>query len=62
MNGIDPWAFMQGLAGRIDDLTERAEIEEALDRMEYLFEVLDPELQEPAYTLVEKLRDKLAKV
>jgi hypothetical protein len=60
MNGIDPWAFMQDLAGRIDGLTERAEIEETLDRMEYLLEVLDPELQEPAYTLVDKLRDKLA--
>ena len=62
MNGIDPWAFMQDLAGRIDGLTDRAAIEDALDRMEYLLEVLDPELQEPAYDLVEKLRAKLAQV
>ena len=60
MNGIDPWAYMQGLAGRLDSLTKRDEIEEALDRMEYLIEVLDPELQGPAYDLVERLRDKLA--
>lgn len=59
MNGIDPWAFMQDLAGRIDGMCERGEIERALDDLEYLMEVLDPELQEPAYGLVERLRAKL---
>ena len=59
MNGVDPWAFMQDLAGRIDGMRERREIERALDDLEYLMEVLDPELQEPAYALVERLRAKL---
>ena len=59
MNGVDPWAFMQDLAGRIDGMHERSEIERALDDLEYLMEVLDPELQEPAYGLVERLRAKL---
>ena len=59
-NGVDPWTYMQGLAGRLDSLKEQAELEEALDRMEYLLEVLDPELQDPAYDLVERLREKLA--
>jgi hypothetical protein len=60
MNGVDPWGYMQDLAGRIDAMSERGEIERALDDLEYLMEVLDPELQEPAYGLVERLRDKLA--
>jgi len=59
MNGVDPWAFMQDLAGRIDGMTERKAIERALDDLEYLIEVLDPELQEPAYDLSERLRAKL---
>ena len=61
MNAVDPWAFMQDLAGRIDAMHERNEIERALDDLEYLMEVLDPELQEPAYGLVDRLRAKLAK-
>jgi len=59
VNGVDPWAFMQDLARRIDGMRERGEIERALDDVEYLMEVLDPELQEPAYRLVERLRAKL---
>ncbi|MEA3277910.1 MAG: hypothetical protein U9Q81_22020 [Pseudomonadota bacterium] len=50
---------MQDLSGRIDGMTERGEIERALDDLEYLMEVLAPELQEPAYELVERLRAKL---
>jgi len=59
MNGVDPWGYMEDLAGRIDALSERGEIERALDDMEYLMEVRDPELQEPAYALVQRLRAKL---
>lgn len=59
MNGVDPWRYMQDLAVRIDALSERREIERALDDLEYLMEVLDSELQEPAYALVERLRAKL---
>jgi hypothetical protein len=59
MTGVDPWAFMQDLAGRLDGISHRGEIERALDDLEYLMEVLDPELQEPAYQLHERLRAKL---
>lgn len=59
MNGVDPWRYMQDLARRIDTMSERREIERALDDLEYLMEVLDSELQEPAYALVERLRAKL---
>jgi hypothetical protein len=57
--GIDSIAWMQQLAGRIDKLHGRSEIEAALDDVEYLMEALDPELQEPAYKLAEDLRRRL---
>ena len=57
--GIDSLAWMQQLAGRMDQLNSRAEIESALDDVEYLMEALDPELQESAYQLIEMLRRRL---
>ncbi len=57
--GIDSIAWMQDLARRIDGLHDRAQIESALDDLEYLMDALDPELQDPAYQLVEILRGKL---
>jgi hypothetical protein len=58
--GIDAIAWMQQLAGRIDQLNTHAQIESALDDVEYLMDALDPELQDAAYQLVETLRHKLA--
>jgi hypothetical protein len=57
--GIDPWASIQDLADRLDALEACAQAEQELDRLEYLMEVLDPELQGPAYDLVERLRQRL---
>ncbi len=57
--GIDSIAWMQDLARRIDGLHDRAQIESALDDLEYLMDALDPELLDPAYQLVEILRGKL---
>ena len=59
MQGIDPYAYMQQVAGQLDRLEDRAQIETVLDELEYLFEVLDPELQDHASDLIEKLRAKL---
>ena len=60
-DGIDSIAWMQQLAGQLDRLETRADLESALDDLEYLMDALDPELQEPAYQLVEVLREKLNK-
>jgi hypothetical protein len=60
MEGLSPYAYMQQVAMRMHDLTERQEIETVLDEVEYLFEVLDPEMQDAAYQLIEQLRAKLA--
>ena len=59
-NGIDPYAYMQQVASQMDRLREREEIETVLDELEYLFEVIPPELQEPAEKLILILRRKLA--
>ncbi|MGB5452359.1 MAG: hypothetical protein WBN02_07175 [Sedimenticolaceae bacterium] len=57
--GIDSIAWMQQLAGHLDRLGSRAELESALDDVEYLMEALDPELQGPACQLAEELRRRL---
>ncbi len=62
MNGIDPYAYMQQVAVMMDELTGRNEIETVLDELEYLFEVIPPEMQDNAEKLIGLLRDKLANV
>ena len=59
MNGIDPYSAMQRIAGDIDRLTAREDIVTALDELEYLFEVIPPELQDNAEQLIHLLRQKL---
>jgi hypothetical protein len=59
MDGIDPMAYMQQVAARMNEITDRREIETVLDEVEYLFDALEPELQDPAYQLIEQLRAKL---
>ncbi len=60
MNGIDPYAYMQQVAIKMDELTARDEIETVLDELEYLFEVIPPEMQDNAEKLISMLRKKLA--
>lgn len=60
MNGIDPYAYMQQIAIKMDQLTNRREIETVLDELEYLFEVIPPEMQDNAEKLISMLREKLA--
>ncbi len=60
MNGIDPYAYMQQVAIKMDELTARGEIETVLDELEYLFEVIPPEMQDNAEKLISMLRKKLA--
>jgi len=40
-------------------LTGRDEIEEALDRLDYVFEVVTPEMHDNVETLIRMLREKL---
>jgi hypothetical protein len=60
MNGIDPYAYLQQVAIRMPELNARAEIEQVLDEVEYLFEVIPPDMQDNAEKLITLLREKLA--
>lgn len=59
MSGIDPINDLQAIASQVPQLRDREAIGRALDDLDYLMEVLDPELQEHAYRLHELLQQKL---
>ncbi len=59
MPGVNPYVYMQQVAVRLTQLTDRSEIETLLDEVEYLYEVIDPELQESADKLIAQLRSRL---
>ncbi|UCC57049.1 MAG: hypothetical protein JSU75_04745 [Gammaproteobacteria bacterium] len=59
MEGVNPYAYLQLVAGQIDTMSNRADVENALDDLEYLFEVTDPEIQDIASDLITRLKDKL---
>ena len=56
---VNPDRYINEIARRMPELTGRDEIEEALDRLEYIYEVVPPEMQENVETLIRMLRDKL---
>ncbi|PLY16013.1 MAG: hypothetical protein C0631_05550 [Sedimenticola sp.] len=60
MQGVDPFRYMQMAAGKLDQLETRREAEKMLDDLEYLYEVLDPELMRDADRLIAILREKLS--
>lgn len=60
MNGVDPYAYMQQVSVRLPELNSRSDIEPVLDELEYLFEVIPPDLQDGAEKLIGMLREKLA--
>ena len=57
--GVDPYTHLAEVARTIDTLTRRDEIEAVLDEVEYLFEVIPPELQDLAEPIIRDLREKL---
>ena len=56
---VHPDRYINDIARRMPELTGRDEIEEALDRLEYIFEVVPPEMQENVETLIRMLNEKL---
>jgi hypothetical protein len=60
MQGVDPFGYIQQVANNLDRINTRQELETVLDEVEYLFEVLDPELQDFAYQLIEQIQTKLS--
>ena len=60
MSGINYYSYMQNLSTRLHELNSRDKIEIALDELEYLFEVIPPDMQDNAEKLITLLRAKLA--
>lgn len=60
MSGINPYAYLMQVSTKMDTLTKRQEIETVLDEVEYLFEVIPPELQDLAEPIIETLRSRLS--
>lgn len=59
-SGVDPYSYLVEVARTMDSLTQRNKIETVLDEVEYLFEVIPPELQDLAEPIIETLRTKLS--
>ena len=59
MQGVDPYAYLQQVAESLESLSHRREIETVLDELEYLYEIIDPELMYLADDLIERLRKRL---
>jgi hypothetical protein len=59
MSGVTPYITLAQIAARMKDMNTYDEVNAALDEAEYLFEVIPPELQDPAETLISQLREKL---
>ena len=60
MPGVDPYAYLMQVSQQLDRLHTRTQIETVLDEVEYLFEVIPPELQDLAEPLIQALRERLA--
>jgi len=58
MAAVHPDRYINETARRMPELTDRAEFEEALDRLEYVFEVVPPEVQDNVEVLIRMLREK----
>lgn len=54
---MDP--FLVDIAKRLDTLDDRREIDQALDKLEFLYEALDSEQQDLASSLMAKLQRRL---
>lgn len=59
---LNPYASLQDISLRMRNLQRREDIESALDELEYVFEVIPPELQDNAERLIGMLREKLTRV
>ena len=60
MPGVDPYAYLTQVSQQLDRLHTRTQIETVLDEVEYLFEIIPPELQDLAEPLIQALRERLA--
>lgn len=62
MNNPDPYAYLQQVAVLLRDpaaLKDRKEVETLLDEVEYLYDLIDPEMHEGLEQLMGQLKARL---
>ena len=59
---MEPYAYLQQVAARLDVLQTKEEINAVLDELEFLYEALDPELQDLATNLIATLTKRLNQI
>lgn len=59
MTGIDPYEYVNLVSIQLEYMENQQQLEEVLDKLEYLFEVIPPELQEFCQELISKVKHRL---
>jgi hypothetical protein len=63
MSQTDPYVYLQQAAARMRDpeaLKEKKDVETLLDEVEYLYDGIDPDMQDGVDQLIAQLRARLA--
>ena len=58
-NGIDPFQYLQRVSEYFDSIDSRDQINTVLDELEFIFKLLEPQIQPLAEDLIAKLTAKL---
>jgi hypothetical protein len=56
---MEPYRYLEQVAGRIDSRDDRDEINQVIDELEFIYEILDPEFQGLADDLMTRLTARL---
>lgn len=59
---MQPYPYLIKVMERLPAINDREEINKILDEVEFLYDALDPSLQELAEQVMEKLRQQLREV
>jgi|GEM_PF-924646 len=60
MSGVNPYAYLQQVSVELSSITRADQLETVLDELEFLYEVISPELQDQADAVMDQVRKKLA--
>ncbi len=59
MQATDPYRYLQQVSELFDSLNTADEINQVLDELEFLFELIEPELQDQVSDLISRLTRRL---
>ena len=60
MSGVNPYAYLQQVSVELSSITRADQLKTVLDELEFLYEVISPELQDQADAVMDQVRKKLA--